>query len=161
MLVTSSKATQPKFAEALIKKHKLNQQQSILLKDIVSILPICKNNYHHYGLNEIESFFVYPILLNQQINIYESNSLKGVITYAMMDKSSERSWLTNTQIIKFNDWNSGDNIWIIDALTPWGHGRAITTKLEDHLSKLGHKGKTIRYKRNYANGKTRFNQSII
>lgn len=161
MLVTSSKANQTKFAETLIKKHKLNSQQSTLLKDIVDILPVCKNNYHHYGLSEIESFFVYPILFNQQINIYENNSLKGFITYAMMDKSSERSWLTNTQIIKFHDWNSGDNIWIIDALTPWGHGRAITTKLEDHLSKLGHKGKTIRYKRNYANGKTRFNQSII
>lgn len=160
MLVTSNKASQLKFVDVLIKKHKLSNEQSSLLYDVVSILPVCKNNYNHYGINEIESFFVFPIMLDQQINIYE-NSLKGFITYAKLSKNAERSWLTNGQIIKFEDWNSGDNIWIIDALTPWRHGRAVTTKLEEHLSKLGYKGKIIRYKRNYSNGKTRFNQSII
>lgn len=160
MLVTSNKAGQLKFVDVLIKKHKLSNEQSSLLYDVVSILPVCKNNYNHYGINEIESFFVFPIMLDQQINIYE-NSLKGFITYAKLSKNAERSWLTNGQIIKFEDWNSGDNIWIIDALTPWRHGRAVTTKLEEHLSKLGYKGKIIRYKRNYSNGKTRFNQSII
>lgn len=160
MLVTSSKLGQLKFVDALIKKHKLSNEQSSLLQDVVSILPVCKNNYNHYGINEIESFFVFPIILDQQINIYE-NSLKGFITYAKLSKNAEISWLKNGQIIKFEDWNSGDNIWIIDALTPWGHGRAVTTKLEEHLSKLGYKGKIIRYKRNYSNGKTRFNQSII
>lgn len=160
MLVTNSKSGQLKFVDVLIKKHKLSNEQSSLLQDVVSILPVCKNNYNHYGINEIESFFVFPIILGQQINIYE-NSLKGFITYAKLSKNAERSWLTNGQIIKFEDWNSGDNIWIIDALTPWRHGRAVTTKLEEHLSKLGYKGKIIRYKRNYSNGKTRFNQSII
>lgn len=160
MLVTNSKSGQLKFVDVLIKKHKLSNERSSLLQDVVSILPVCKNNYNHYGINEIESFFVFPIILGQQINIYE-NSLKGFITYAKLSKNAERSWLTNGQIIKFEDWNSGDNIWIIDALTPWRHGRAVTTKLEEHLSKLGYKGKIIRYKRNYSNGKTRFNQSII
>lgn len=161
MLVTSSKVNQLKLTEVLIKKHKLNTEQTSLLKDVVAILPICKNNYNHYGIDEIESFFVFPIMLDQQISIYENNSLKGFITYAKLSKNAERSWLTNGQIIKFEEWNSGDSIWIIDALTPWRHGRAITTKLETHLSKLGYKGKIIRYKRNYANGKTRFNQSVI
>jgi hemolysin-activating ACP:hemolysin acyltransferase len=161
MLITSSKVNQLKFVDLLIKKHKLNNDQSLLLTDIVSILPVCKNNYNHYGINEIESFFVFPLLLDQQISLYDSNSLKGFITYAKLGKNAERSWLKYGQIIKFDEWNSGENIWIIDALTPWGHGRAITTKLEEHLSKLGYKGKIIRYKRNYANGKTRFNQSII
>jgi hemolysin-activating ACP:hemolysin acyltransferase len=109
----------------------------------------------------IESFFVYPILLNQQINIYEDANLKAFISYAMLDKAAEKMWLTHGLSIKLDEWNSGSNIWIIDALSPWGHGRAITTKLEDHLSKQGHKGKIIRYKRNYPNGKVRFNQSII
>jgi hemolysin-activating ACP:hemolysin acyltransferase len=161
MLVTSSKINQLRFVEPLIKKHGLNMQQSSLLADVVRILPVCKNNYNHYGIEMIQDFFVFPILLDQQISIYEDDSLKGFITYAMLDKTAERAWLTNNQSIKLSEWNSGDNIWIIDALTPWGHGRAVTTKLEEHLSKAGHKGKTIQYKRNYANGKTRFNQSII
>lgn len=161
MLVTSNKLNQLKFAELLIKKHHLTITNSSLLKDIIDILPACKNNYNHYGLEMIESFFVYPILLDQQINIYENNKLKGFITYAKLDKTAEKAWLTDGKTIKFEEWNSGDNFWIIDALTPWGHGREITSKLEEHLSKQGNKGKIIRYKRNYPNGKTRFNQSII
>lgn len=161
MLVTSSKINQSRFADSLTKKHDLDKQQSMLLHDVVSILPACKNRYNHYGIDMIESFFVYPILLNQQINIYENDKLKGFITYAMLDKTAERAWLTYGKSISLQEWNSGKSIWIIDALTPWGHGRAITTKLEDHLTKAGFKGKTIQYKRNYPNGKTRFNQSII
>lgn len=161
MLVTSSKINQTKFAEVLTKKHNLTKQQSSLLYDVVSILPVCKNKYNHYSIDMIEHFFVYPILLNQQINIYENNQLKGFITYAMLDKTAERAWLTYGKSISLQEWNSGESIWIIDALTPWGHGRAITSKLEEHLTKLGFKGKVIQYKRNYPNGKTRFNQSII
>jgi hemolysin-activating ACP:hemolysin acyltransferase len=161
MLVTSSKSNQLGFVNTLKKKHNLQNEQTSLLNDVVSILPICRNNYNHYNIDMIESFFVYPILLKQYIDVYENNTLKAFITYAMLDKNAERTWLTNSKNIPLQDWNSGDNIWIIDALSPWGHGRAVTTKLEEHLSKTGHKGKIIRYKRNYPNGKTRFNQSVI
>lgn len=161
MLITSNKTNQLKFVDTLTKQYKLQNYQASLLEDVIAILPICKNDYNHYGFEMIESFFVFPILLNQYIEIYENDALKAFITYAMLDKTAERKWLTSSKNIPLQDWNSGDNIWIIDALSPWGHGRAVTTKLEDHLTKMGHKGKTIRYKRNYPNGKTRFNQSII
>ena len=92
MLVTSSKLNQTKFAEILIKKHHLSTLHSSLLKDVVSILPICKNKYNHYDINMIEHFFVYPIILNQQISVYENTELKGFITYAMLDKIAEKMW---------------------------------------------------------------------
>jgi len=161
MLPINNKKTQLSFVPILSKKHKLNVHHSKLLHDVVSILKSCKNNYNHYDIDMIEHFFAYPIVLDQQIHIYENNELKAFISYAFLNKEVEKSWLTLNQKIKLDEWNCGNSIWIIDALSPWGHGRAATTKLEDHLTKLGHKGKIIRYKRNYPNGKTRFNQSII
>ncbi len=161
MLITSSKINHTKIVDSLIKKHKLKEAQARLLKDVVAILPVCKNNYQHYGVDKIESFFVYPILLNQQLSIYEDNELKAFVTYALLDRTAEREWLTKDLLITYDKWKSGDNFWIIDAFSPWGHGRKLMTELEFYLSKNGHKAKIIRYKRNYPNGKSRINQSII
>lgn len=164
MLVTSSRTGNKSLIilENVLKQNrKLNSIQKTTIADLIGLLASCSSYHRYYGVNEINHWFIPPLLLNQYITIYENNKLVAFITYANLDRISENCWLTQGKSLDLDSWNSGSNIWMIDCLAPFGHGSRICSSLRKRFHAQGLKGKIVRYKRRYPSGQERISKNVI
>lgn len=67
-----------------------------------------------------------PALLHKQYRIYHKNKKPvGFMTWARMSAAVETAYVRNTRSLQPKDWNSGDRLWGIDLVAPFGDGKQI------------------------------------
>lgn len=97
-----------------------------------------------YLIDDIGAMFLPAIHLNQ-FRIYRNKDGDpiGIVTWAFLSKEIEEKYQKGERNLKLEDWNSGDNGWIIDFIAPFGHAKQIIKDLRGNIFK-GKRGKALR-----------------
>lgn len=74
--------------------------------------------------------WILPALMHKQYRIYHKGKKPvGLITWARMSKEVETAYVRNTRSLQPKDWNSGDRLWGLDLIAPFGDGKRIIQDL--------------------------------
>jgi cytolysin-activating lysine-acyltransferase len=111
----------------------VEQDQFSLIGQAVFIYGHCEVR-RHYSVNEIATDIVLPINLNQYRLYYSGGRPVGFVTWAYVsDDLLGRLAADQVVELSVDDWRSGRNIWLMDMVAPFGHGRAIANDLRRNI----------------------------
>lgn len=100
-------------------------------KDVLKIIgEVCFLCFHskvhrNWSMQNIGRLFEPPIYL-KQFHIYRARTVpRGLVTWAKLDAAAEAKHTSGSGLDEFEEWQSGEQFWIMDLMAPWGHGKAI------------------------------------
>lgn len=155
MIPTSSKRLQENRTETLFLLMKPNltmidQAKQRLIYEMVDLIGYADYWYKDLPATQLCTQIVPPIILDQYKIIRENDRLVAFATYAKMSPSVVDKWLLDKKKLALEDWQSGKELWFMDAVAPLGHGTEIARLLISYLAKeAGYKGQKLRFRRNY------------
>lgn len=95
-----------------------------------------------WSMEMIARSFEPPIYL-KQFQIYRARDVpRGLVTWARMDSATEAKFIKGKGLDTYDEWNSGENLWIVDIISPWGHGKAMVENIKKFIP--GTSVKTLR-----------------
>lgn len=97
----------------------------------INWLTIHSPAHRHLFISDLEWSIIPPVML-KQFKLFKDNEEKtiGYTSWARISKDVENRILASGNAkLAPGDWNSGDIIYLIDVLTPFGGNRGIITKL--------------------------------
>jgi len=87
--------------------------------------------YQKWSMQAIAKVFEAPIYL-KQFQVYRAKDVpRGVVTWGLLSADCERKYLSGEGLDEFDQWNSGEQLWIMDIMAPWGHGKEIIKNIKD------------------------------
>lgn len=97
--------------------------------------------HKHFFLQDLESR-VLPALVTEQGKLFFKNEGTGLplayISWAYLSEEAEAHFMA-TQRISVSHWKSGDRVWLVDLITPFG---GTTDVLKELVEKI-HPGKDV------------------
>lgn len=80
-------------------------------------------------LFEVEQF-VLPAIKHERYRIYKRNGMPiGYVGIARLAKDVEEAWLSGKYVLQPDDWISGDRLWIMQFVVPFGDVLEVRKKL--------------------------------
>lgn len=75
---------------------------------------------------------IWPAIMHRQFLIGRDKTYRPVVfvSWAQLDEARERQYLQNPNSLSHDDWASGDRVWFIDWITPFGGALATARKIE-------------------------------
>lgn len=128
-----------------------------LLGEVVSLL-LCSNVHRAYQIADIGAVFFPPIQCNQFRLYHQNKRLVGLVTWAYLTPEVQEKYLSGTYNLHPEDWSAGDNLWIIDWISPFGHTKQIARDLRKNVFTTTQALKAIRIK---PNGRNRGLKNVI
>ncbi len=109
-----------------------------------ALLILMNSNAHrlNFFIGDIEWLLLAPIS-KEQFRLYKDKEGKpvGLILWAYVNEEVDKKLQMGIGKLGFNEWNSGDNLWIIDFIAPLGG----MDKMLDELKQTVFKGKNFKY----------------
>lgn len=109
-----------------------------------ALLVLLNSNAHrlNFFIGDLEWLLLSPIL-KQQFRLYRDKDQKpvGLILWAFVNDEVNKRLELGIGKLGFNDWKSGDILWIIDLIAPQGGGNKMLEELKDTVFK----GKKFKY----------------
>ena len=94
----------------------------------------------HTLLSELE-WRVIPALMLDQAKLYmRDESPLAFVSWARLSPEAAQRYRTPPHQLSFNDWNSGDETWLVDVITPFGG----LSKVMEELRKGALAGQSLR-----------------
>lgn len=91
---------------------------------------LAKSRVHQYwSVLDILRLVIPPIERNQCIFAYIDHSLIGFCTWGCFSKEVAQHFASGTRPLAPHDWESGENLWIIDAIAPYGYVHLLGKKI--------------------------------
>jgi len=82
------------------------------MQDIINLF----NKFDRYKGKQINNYLEPSIKLNQYKKFYDNNELVGFVNWAYIHDIVEKRF-KQTGKIKANEWNSGNNLWLIEIVS--------------------------------------------
>lgn len=87
---------------------------------------------HKYLFISDLDWLIKPALFQNQYRLYEDqNRPLALVLWARMSEEVEQRFLTQTRKLQPGDWNSGDRLWLIEVIAPYGGQDGIITDLQN------------------------------
>ena len=97
-------------------------------------------------LSGIQRIILPPMRLGQY-KIYSDKEVPiGYASWALLSDELSEGYKNNTYKIKAQDWNSGDNLWLVNVLCPKGGGSIALRRLDKLRKEMG-LSKRVNFKR--------------
>lgn len=78
--------------------------------------------------------WVVPAILNNQCRLYRKEGRPvGYISWAWMSAEVETTYATDPSSMQPINWQSGDRLWLMDWIAPWGGTAAIARDLKNNI----------------------------
>lgn len=93
--------------------------------------------HKYFTFGDVEARILAPLMIKQCKLYVQSNSgglPTGFISWARLSEEVEQKYI-HTQRLSPSDWKSGDRLWMIDVLAPFGGQEAIFREACDSLLK--------------------------
>ncbi len=88
--------------------------------------------------------WILPLLKHKQFLLYEVDEKpRGFITWAYLNEETETAYVESVRTLAPEMWKSGQSLWMIDFVAPFGDGMAILSDLRKNVFP-DKKGKYIR-----------------
>jgi hemolysin-activating ACP:hemolysin acyltransferase len=82
------------------------------MQDVINLF----NQFDRYKGKELTNYLQPSIKLNQYKKFYDNNELVGFVNWAYIHDLVEKRF-KQTGKIKPNEWNSGNNLWLIEIVS--------------------------------------------
>jgi len=82
------------------------------MQDVINLF----NNFDRYKGKQINNYIEPSIKLNQYKKFYDNNELVGFVNWAYIHDLVQKRF-KQTGNIKPNEWNSGNNLWLIEIVS--------------------------------------------
>lgn len=87
----------------------------------------------HTLISELE-WRVMPALILEQAKLYmREESPLAFVSWAKMSAASAERYRRAPHHLMFSDWNSGDQVWLIDIVTPFGGAQEIMKDMREKV----------------------------
>ena len=102
--------------------------------------------FKNMRLGGIQRLILPPMRLGQY-KIYSDKEVPiGYASWALLSDELSEGYRNNTYKIKAQDWNSGDNLWLVNVLCPKGGGSIALRRLDKLRKEMG-LSKRVNFKR--------------
>lgn len=82
------------------------------MQDVINLF----NKFDRYKGKQLNNYLEPSIKLNQYKKFYDNNELVGFVNWAYIHDLVEKRF-KQTGKIKSNEWNSGNNLWLIEIVS--------------------------------------------
>ena len=118
-------------------------KRSRLLGDIITLMT--QSPAHaDYKISHLSKVVLPPVQLNQY-RIYHNAKKEpvGFVSWAMLSKEAEKQFLNESKPLTLEQWASGDIVYIMEFIAPYGHALKIIKDMQQHHA--GRKANAVRY----------------
>jgi cytolysin-activating lysine-acyltransferase len=87
-----------------------------------------------YRIQHLAAVVLPPVQLNQ-FRIYHDKAKKpvGFVSWAMLSPEAESKFLNQAAPLTLEEWASGDRMYFMEFIAPYGHSRRIAADLRNRL----------------------------
>ena len=131
------------------------------MDELFDIIELYKFEYPLWSDNSLKEIFqhIYPSIVLGQYKIHsDEEGVYGFLNWAFLDEEAEQNYMIKREI-DFDDWNSGDRVWVIDTIFKRKHNEAMTFYKTFFAHLLG-VGKPVQWFRLAPNGLIRSHMKI-
>lgn len=98
-------------------------------------------------LLDLKKNIVAPVFTDQAMLMVTNGKVTGYCSWAFLSDEVEKKYIEDSNSLDVLDWNSGDNFWLIDVVTPFDNGTALLNEARKMAKRRGLDGKKIKFKR--------------
>jgi len=106
---------------------------------------------HHriYTVSEFTAYLLVPLLHNKARFIYDANRPAGVVTWCWLTQEESQKFLRETFVPSDNQYarDSGEQLWGIEFVAPFGHARQVMREMRHHSNRLYGSGVIVHWRR--------------
>jgi cytolysin-activating lysine-acyltransferase len=117
--------------------------------------------HSRWSIADCYRLFLPPIHLGQIVWLTHEQRILGFASFALLSEEVEAGFAAKTRPLLPADWRSGDRLWLVDCIAPFGHGDRTARLLRRRLRADGHRGKEIAFRRTYPDGSSRVARSML
>jgi cytolysin-activating lysine-acyltransferase len=89
--------------------------------------------HKQFFISDLEWFVMTPILCQQFRLFYAKNKPVGVVLWAFANDEVAKRLAEGTTKLRPQDWKSGDQLWVVEAIAPFGGPEAMIQNLKDQV----------------------------
>ena len=103
------------------------------------ILTLCLGSEVHrqWFVKDIERLFIKPLEDDLARLFYRDGKIIGFGSWAFLSDEVTDAFITGSRKLQSDDWKSGNNIWVIDAIAPNKEIGSVGRWLRNHLVPYG------------------------
>jgi cytolysin-activating lysine-acyltransferase len=91
------------------------------------------SSHKHLFLTDIEWMIIPPMALNQYKLYMKEDAPLAYASWALVDEETENRLLSGRIRLAPKDWKSGDRLWLIDLVAPFGGGKDVLKDIRDNV----------------------------
>ena len=108
------------------------QKKAQIIGDFVNVM-LGSKMYRSYDIEDIEAVIFPAIHLNQFRLYHQNNQAVAFFTWAKLSKEIEQQYIINNKNLTIDEWNSGENYWVMDFSAPYGHAKQVLKDLKYNI----------------------------
>lgn len=142
---------------------KLPVEKKLQLIGEVAILMMDSSIHKHYRVGDISNIIIPALHLNQ-FRIYRTGAQPvGFVSWAYLSDEIEKKYTSSPMLLKLPDWRSGNNLFFIDFIAPFGHAKKIIQDLKINIFPDKLVAKALRFKEvgNFQKVATYYGKNIL
>jgi cytolysin-activating lysine-acyltransferase len=89
--------------------------------------------HQNFALGDLEWLVMTPLLLRQFRVFYASERPIGVALWAFVNEEVERQLLSGNAKLASADWKSGEKLWLVEVVAPFGEMDAMIMNLKRRM----------------------------
>jgi cytolysin-activating lysine-acyltransferase len=89
--------------------------------------------HKQFFISDLEWFVMTPILRQQFRLFYAKNKPIGVVLWAFTDEEVAKRLAAGTTKLRPQDWKSGKELWVVEAIAPFGGAEAMIQNLKEQV----------------------------
>lgn len=86
--------------------------------------------HKQFFVSDLEWFVMTPMLLQQFRLFYDKAKPVGVVFWASVSEEVEARLAAGTSRMRPQDWKSGDRLWVVEAIAPFGGAEEMVKDLK-------------------------------
>ncbi len=90
--------------------------------------------YRKYSVDDIHRLVIPPILTNQAILFRKAGKPHAYVSWAFLSSEVADGFSQDTYRLTAQDWCSGNELWMMDFLAPFGGGIRVAGHLRKHFA---------------------------
>jgi cytolysin-activating lysine-acyltransferase len=106
------------------------------LEKVLLILSL-SNRHENWTVKDIQRLVIPPLKLNQYRIYIDEEVPLCYASWAMLPKEADEGYKNKTRKIQPKDWDSGNNLWLVDVICPFGGTRSAIKRLDTLRKELG------------------------
>ncbi len=88
-----------------------------------------------FFISDLEWMIMLPVMMQQFRLFYDKDKPIGVALYARVNDEVEERLKSGSARLRPQDWKSGDKLWIVEIIAPFGGHEAMMTDFKQQLFK--------------------------